>query len=74
MSDQREWISVRIAARRARYSLNYFRENWCFTGDGPRPFIIRSRPTPGGRRHIEVDGISLGSWLRRQELGIPSYL
>jgi hypothetical protein len=64
VSDVR-WISVAAAARKADFSVNYFREKYCFPNDGlPRSFRIREFPNPSGRRRILVDEASLEAWLR----------
>ncbi len=69
MSDVR-WISVAAAAQLAGFSVNYFREKYCFPSDGlPRPFGVREFPPsgPSGRRRILVDPISLEAWLQSLE-------
>ena len=66
MSEVR-WLSTDIAARRAVYDRKYFVRVFCFTGEGPRPFIIREFPTPGGRRRIQVHEASFMTWLASLE-------
>lgn len=66
MSEVR-WLTAALAARRAGYTTDYFVRVFCFTGEGPRPFVIREFPTPGGRRRIQVHEASFMAWLASLE-------